>query len=163
MRGVSPRGPTLEGVNFAASDLGAAPLTLRTLLLVVLGLVGLALGLTGRLGWQGKLKRNRFVGVRTAATLRDDDTFRLANQVAGVPNLVAGLIAVVSAVVSFFLPSSGGTITVAVLGAVGTVAVAIGGGLLGHRAAEAVPEPEAPKGCGGCACGAGGCGGLARA
>ncbi len=35
------------------------------------------------------------------------------------------------------------------------VAIAAGGGVLGHRAAEAVPEPapELPEGCKGCACG----------
>jgi hypothetical protein len=44
------------------------------------------------------------------------------------------------------------------------VVVAGAGGVLGHRAAEALPEPE-PAGCGGCACaGAGGaCGVLTRA
>ena len=139
---------------------------MNIVLLVVLGLFGTALGLTGYLGLRGKLARNRFFGVRTSASMRDDETFLLANRVAGLPNLVAGGIAVASGVAAFLASetsntTSNTTVTVGLVGALGAVATAIAGGVLGHRAAAAVPEPVAPKGCGGCACG-GGCGPLAR-
>jgi hypothetical protein len=47
---------------------------------------------------------------------------------------------------------------VAVLALVGALVITAAGGVLGHRAAEAVPqpEPELPAGCKGCQCG--GCG-----
>jgi hypothetical protein len=127
---------------------------------VVLGLIGVAFGTVGFLGVRGNLHRNRFFGVRTKATLRDDDTFALANKIAGVPNLTAGAIAVAAAVAAAVNPAL--TLVIGLVGLVGSVVVASAGGVLGHRAAEAMPE-QAPAGCGGCACGGGGCGVLTRA
>ncbi len=127
---------------------------------VVLGLIGVAFGAVGFLGVRGALRRNRFFGVRTKAALRDDEAFALANRVAGVPNLAAGAIALVAAVAAAVNP--GPVLLVALIGFVGSVAVASAGGVLGHRAAEAMPEPEPAGGCGGCAC-AGACGVLSRA
>jgi hypothetical protein len=128
---------------------------------VVLGLVGVALGLIGYLGLRGKLARNRFAGVRTSAALRDDETFLLANRVAGLPNLVAGAVAIVSGAAALAVPDT--ALTVGLVGLVGAFAITVGATYLGHRAAEAVPAPEAPKGYGGCACGGGGCSAFARA
>ncbi|GLZ33048.1 hypothetical protein Lesp02_52360 [Lentzea sp. NBRC 105346] len=124
---------------------------------VVLGLLGVVLAAVGILGLQGRLRRNRFVGVRTAASLRDDETFLLANRVAGLPNLVAGVVALGAGLATIIAPN----VTVAVIGLVGALGIAVAGGVLGHRAAEALPVPEQPKGCGGCACGGGGCSPLA--
>lgn len=128
---------------------------------VVLGLLGVGLGLIGFSGLRGKLTRNRYVGVRTAASMRDDEAFLLANRVAGLPNLVAGAVAVVSGIAGVVVQDA--AITVLVVGALGAAAITLAGGLMGHRAAEALPEPEAPKGCGGCACGGGGCSTFVRA
>jgi uncharacterized membrane protein len=130
---------------------------------VVLGLVGVFLGLVGCLGLTGKLPRNRFFGVRTAASMRDDETFLLANRVAGLPNVVAALVAVVAGVAIVVDPAV--TLTVGLIGLVGAVAITIAGGVVGHRAAEAMPAPEAPSPCSACACGggAGGCSILSRA
>lgn len=135
-------GPTLDGVNLV--------------LPVVLGLLGVVLAAVGILGLQGKLRRNRFVGVRTAASLRDDEAFLLANRVAGVPNVVAGVVALGSGALVI-----SGPVLIGVIGLVGVFAIAVAGGVMGHRAAEALPVKEAPKGCGGCACGGGGCSPLA--
>jgi hypothetical protein len=100
-----------------------------------------------------RLPRNRFAGVRTAATMRDADTFRIGNKVAGLPVLVAGVVGVLGGVLALLLPSGG--LVVGLLGALGMLAIAVAGGLLGHKAALAVPEPEKelPPGCAGCACG----------
>ncbi|KAA2251355.1 SdpI family protein [Solihabitans fulvus] len=136
-------------------------MTVRVGLLAVLGLAGLAIGSIGVLGLRGKLVRNRFVGVRTAAAMRGDEQFAMANRVAGLPLAVAGLVGLLGAVSAFSMPSTAGTVIAAVIGAVGMAAVSIGGGVLGHRAAEAMPTSSAPAGCTGCVCGGGGCGPLA--
>ncbi|ONI82718.1 hypothetical protein ALI22I_39140 [Saccharothrix sp. ALI-22-I] len=129
---------------------------------VVLGLIGVAFGTIGFLGVRGQLHRNRYFGVRTKATLRDDETFALANKIAGVPNAAAGAIALVAAGAAAVNPAL--MLVIGIVGLIGSVVVAGAGGVLGHRAAEAMPE-QAPAGCGGCACsGSGGaCGVLTRA
>ncbi|HEV2778486.1 MAG TPA: SdpI family protein [Actinophytocola sp.] len=120
------------------------------ILATVAVLAGLVVATVGVLGLRERLPRNRFFGVRTAATLRDEETFRLANRIAGLPGVAGGLVAVLAGLAGY---SAGALI--AALGLVGMLAIAIGGGVLGHRAALALPEPtpEAPAGCGGCACG----------
>ena len=119
----------------------------------VLAVAGLAVACSGLLGLLERLPVNRFVGVRTAATMRDADTFRIGNKVAGLPVLVGGLVGVLGAVLAVALPT-GGLVT-GLLGLVGMLAITIAGGLLGHRTALAMPEPEPqlPAGCAGCACG----------
>lgn len=136
---------------------------MNILLAVVQALVGVAFATVGVLGLSGRLRRNPFVGVRTKAAMRDDETFALANRVAGVPNAGAGAVALVCAVAVLFAPSAVTTLVVGVIGLAGSVALAVAGGLAGHRAAAAMPEPEPAGGCGGCACAGGGCGVLTRA
>jgi len=117
--------------------------------------VGLVVAVVGVLGFLERLPRNRFGGVRTPATLRDDETFRVANKVAGLPIAVAGFVGILGGAAAFAMTGAGGVLVTSVLGLIGTVAIAAAGGVLGHRAAEAVPEPapELPEGCKGCACG----------
>lgn len=120
---------------------------------VALAAGGLAVAVTGLLGFRERLPVNRFAGVRTEASMRDADTFRVANKVAGLPFIVAGLIGVLGGVLLVVLQNGG---LVAVLVSVGgMLVIAAAGGLLGHKAALAVPEPEPelPAGCAGCACG----------
>jgi hypothetical protein len=123
------------------------------LLALVPLLVGSALVVVGLLGLLERLPRNRFVGVRTPATLRTDRAFHLANKVAGLPVAVAGTVGVLSGVLGLLTPS----LVLAAVGFAGLVGIAVAGGVLAHRAAEAVPEPEPapalPAGCRGCACG----------
>jgi hypothetical protein len=120
------------------------------LLALVPLIAGLLIMPVGLLGLGERLPRNRFGGVRTPATLRSDDAFRIANKIAGLPIAVAGVIGIVAGVVGLFAG-----LVVTIVGFVGTVGLAVAGGVLGHRAAEAVPDPrpELPEGCKGCQCG----------
>ncbi|MFT7835285.1 SdpI family protein [Saccharothrix sp. BKS2] len=135
---------------------------MNILLAVVLGLVGVAFAAIGSLGLRGRLRRNPLVGVRTKAALRDDEAFALANRVAGVPNAGAGAVALVCGLVVLFAPTPATALVVSLIGLIGAVALAVAGGLAGHRAAAALPEPEPAGGCGGCAC-AGACSVLTKA
>lgn len=121
-------------------------------------LVGLVVATVGALGFRERLPRNRFGGVRTPATLRDDETFRVGNKVAGLPIAVGGLVGVLGGGLALAMTGAAAVVVTSVLALLGTVVIAGAGGVLGHRAAEAVPEPapELPEGCKGCQCG--GCG-----
>ncbi|HEU5473107.1 MAG TPA: SdpI family protein [Actinophytocola sp.] len=116
---------------------------------------GLAVAVVGLLGSRQRLSRNRFVGVRTAASMRSDAAFRLANRVAGPPTVVAGLVGVLAGVAALLVPGTAAVLACVLLGLAGMIGIATGAGVLGHRAALAVPEPEParPAGCSGCACG----------
>jgi hypothetical protein len=125
--------------------------------------LGVLVGWGGFLGWREKLPRDRGAGVRTAATMRSDEAFRVGNKVAGLPTLVGGLVGVVGGVAGLFMPDTAGLIIATVVGLIGLFALLVGGGVLGNNAASAVPEPSnIPAGCTGCACGAGGCGVLTK-
>ncbi|AXB46275.1 SdpI family protein [Amycolatopsis albispora] len=125
---------------------------------------GVLVGWGGVLGWRERLPRERGAGVRTAATQRSDEAFRVGNKVAGLPTMAGGAIGVLSGIAALFMPTVGGVIIAAVVGVVGTLVLLAAGGVLGNRAALAVPEPApAPSGCSGCACGAGGCGAFSSA
>jgi hypothetical protein len=120
--------------------------------------VGLVVASVGVLGFAERLPRNRFGGVRTPATLRDDETFRVGNKVAGLPIAVGGAVGILGGGAALAMTGTAAIIVTAVLALLGTLGIAAAGGVLGHRAAEAVPEPEPelPAGCKGCQCG--GCG-----
>jgi hypothetical protein len=92
---------------------------------------GLALIVVGVLGWRRRLPRNRFAGVRTVNTLRDEQTFAVGNQVGAPLSIAAGAIAV----------------TLIVLATLGTLGLTVAGGVLGDRAASRMPLPE--SGCSG--------------
>jgi hypothetical protein len=119
----------------------------------VLAVAGAFVACLGLLGLLERLPLNRFTGVRTSATMRDAETFRVGNKVAGLPVLVAGVVGVLGGVLGIVLPTGG--LVAGILGFAGMLAIASAGGLLGHKAALAVPEPEKelPAGCAGCACG----------
>jgi hypothetical protein len=89
--------------------------------------------------------------------MRSDEAFRLANRVAGLPVLVAGVVAVLGGVAAFGLPNTVASVVAAGIGLVGAVAIAGAGGVVGDRAAGALPKPVPPQ-CVGCACG--GCAAL---
>jgi len=118
-------------------------------------LAGLLIAAVGYLGLRERLPRNRFFGVRTSAALRDDETFRLANRVAGLPTMVGGLVGIVAGAAGLLMPYTGGLVAAVIIGLVGLLAITVGGGMLGHRAALALPaaKPEPSAGCGSCVCG----------
>lgn len=132
-----------------------------TLLPLVPLVGGVALLVVGALGLTGRLPRNRYAGVRTAATLRSEEAFRLGNKVAGLPTIAAGAIGVLGAGAGWLTDPLLATI----LSAAGLLTLTVAGGVLGSKAAAAVPdpEPELPAGCKGCQCGSGGCGVFQKA
>lgn len=105
-------------------------------------LLGVFVAWSGFAALRGKLARVRGAGVRTAASLRSDAAFHSANRVAAVPTLAGAGVAVFCGVAGLLTPSTGGMITATVLGVVGLFGLVIAGGLLGNRAAEAVPAQE---------------------
>jgi hypothetical protein len=120
--------------------------------------LGVLVGWGGFLGLREKLTRDRGAGVRSAATMRSEEAFRLGNKVAGLPTLAGGAIAVLAGAAGLAMPATAGLIVAAVVGVLGMLVLVAAGGVLGNRAAATVPEPEpaapeAPAGCSGCACG----------
>ncbi|QNG20712.1 SdpI family protein [Rhodococcus triatomae] len=119
---------------------------------VVLFTLALAVAGVAVAGLTERLPRNRWAGVRTPATLRDDQTFALANRIAG-PTLLAtaGLLA---------LGGLGGLLVGGPLGAGLVVAALVtaaltagAGGMMGAKAAAALPTSDAGacgNSCGAC-------------
>ncbi len=124
---------------------------MRIAFLVVLVVLGVALTVVGVLGWREKLTPRGRLGVRTPAALRSAEAFRLANRVAGLPVLMAGVVAVLGGVAAYATDS----LVIAVIGLVGSVVIARAGGVAGDRVAVLLPAKVAvpPTGCDGCACG----------
>jgi hypothetical protein len=133
----------------------SAPVGVRVTLLILLAGLGIALGLVGSAGWRGRLRRDGRFGVRTPSALRTEESFRVANRVAGLPVLVGGVIAVLGGIAAFLVPTTAATVVTAVVGFVGAVVIAGIAGNIGHRAAMALlaSKPPVPSGCAGCACG----------
>jgi hypothetical protein len=107
--------------------------------LLVLG--GLALAVVGILGWRRRLPRNRFAGVRTVNTLRDDETFAVGNQIGAPLSMAAGAVAVLGGLAVLATPSTAVRLTLIVLAALGALVLTVVGGVLGDKAAKLVPVP----------------------
>lgn len=117
------------------------PVTVRLVVGSLLVLVGLALLVVAALGARSVLRRNRWVGVRTQATLASETQFVAANRAAAVPVGAAGLVAAVGG--AFLLVDDGAVLnwvvlTISLLGVLGMTIV---GGLVGERAAALTPAP----------------------
>ncbi len=131
------------------------PISVRLVVGVLELLAGAGLLAVAVLGARSRLPRNRWAGVRTAATLRTDETFTLANRVAALPVGAAGAVAAVGG--AALLAGADGPLAWVVLAisAVGAVVLAGVGGMIGDRAAAAVPRgpaqrgPAQPTGCAG--------------
>jgi hypothetical protein len=125
------------------------PISIRLALGALELLVGLGLLTVAVLGGRSRLRRNRWAGVRTAATMRSEEAFALANRVAAAPLGAAGLVAA----------AGGGLLLGGADGAAGWVLLAISGvaalvlaglgGAAGDRAATTAPAPAAEPGCAG--------------
>ncbi len=116
----------------------------------VLLLAGVALVMVGALGWRGRLPRNRFAGVRTAATMRSPEAFAVGNRVAGPPTVAAGVVLALGG--GFAVAATGPTAAVvAAVCTVGGLALVVAGGLLGHRSASALAGAT-PARCANCVC-----------
>jgi hypothetical protein len=126
------------------------PLPVRLVLGSLLLVLGVALLTVAVLGLRRKLRRNRWAGVRTHASMRSDAAFAVANQVAAAPLGAAGGVALVggAALLAGATDVLGWTMVVVSLVAVFVLAGV--GGVAGDRAAAAVPSPEpAASVCGG--------------
>ena len=165
--------PAVEGaatdIRRAYDDLVQAGLALTLPLAVVLlllggGAVAMAVG-----GWRGRLSRGGRIGIHTPAAAESDAAFRVANRTAAPVFAGAGLVGVLGGVVILLLPLPvGAAILLFVADLIGVLALLLAGGLLGDRAARAVPvparRPGASAACAGCACGStGGCAVLTKA
>ncbi|MEU7811888.1 SdpI family protein [Pseudonocardia sp. NPDC049154] len=133
------------------------PATLRLVLGVLFVLAGVALVTVAVLGARSALPRNRWAGVRTAATLESAPAWVSANRVAAPPLAAAGAVCLFAGVVLLAGPSAvlGWIVTaIALVGALVLVGI---GGALGDRAARIetatrATEAEADNGCtGSCA------------
>lgn len=124
----------------------AVPLPLRLLLGAVLVLVGVGLLTIAVLGARATLRRNRFVGVRTVATLDSDLAFAHAHRVAAPLLGAAGAVGVAGGATVLAGGPAATTVTVLVLAGIGVLVLAGAGGALGDRAAASLAEPVAEPG-----------------
>jgi hypothetical protein len=108
----------------------------------VLMVAGCAMAIVGVLGWRRRLPRNRFAGVRTLATLRDDETFAVGNQVGAPLAIAAGAAALLGGAAALGAPAASTGWLLVGLSGVGAVGLALAGGVLGDRAASRVPVPS---------------------
>jgi uncharacterized membrane protein len=68
------------------------------------GLAGVVIVWVSVLGWQQKLPRNGYAGVRTPATMRSDEAFRVANKVAAPLAVAGGVVMAAAGVVAAVIP-----------------------------------------------------------
>jgi hypothetical protein len=130
------------------------PVSVRVVIGLLELLVGVAALVVAALGARSRLRRNRLVGVRTAATMRSDEAFAAANRAAAVPVAAAGAVALLGGGALLAGAEGAAGWVVLVIGLVGTVALLGVGGLVGDRAAAAVPPgPAQPNGCAGACAG----------
>ena len=117
---------------------------------VVLFVLALAVGGVAVAGLIGKLPRNRWAGVRTPDTLRSEESFALANKVAGPTMTAAAGLLVIGGIAALTMSVAMG-LGIALVAVVAALFTAGTGGAIGARAAAAMPEPS---GCGNdCNCG----------
>ncbi|TQC50289.1 SdpI family protein [Rhodococcus sp. WS4] len=119
---------------------------------VVLFVLAVAVSGVAVAGLAERLPRNRWAGVRTPETMRDDQTFALANKVAGPTLLAAAGLLVIGGIAGILIGGvfGIGAVLVSVVAAALTAAT---GGSLGARAAAAVPATDT----GGCGSSCGAC------
>ncbi len=121
------------------------------LLSIVSAIVALALAVlwacVGGAALTGRLKRNRWFGVRSDQTMKSEEAFALGNKVAAPGFLGAALVLLIGGVLAFggrwgFVLGFGAIL-------VGLVIVSVVAGL-GMRIAATVPDAEESGGCGCC-------------
>jgi hypothetical protein len=118
------------------------PVTARLVVGSLLVLAGLALVVVAVLGARATLRRNRWVGVRTPATLASETQFVAGNRAAAMPVGAAGAVALLGGAV--LLAGGGGALdwVVLVVSLLGVVGLTLVGGLVGERAAALTPAPS---------------------
>ncbi|WP_138845219.1 SdpI family protein [Rhodococcus pyridinivorans] len=119
---------------------------------VLLFVLALVVGAVGVAALTGKLPRNRWAGVRTPDTLRDDEAFALANKVAAPSMLGSAVLLALGGVASLTLPTVAGIIAVVVTVVAALITAGAGGSVAARVAAATKPEETAGCGtsCGAC-------------
>ena len=121
-------------------------MAVQVILSALLVVAGAALVFIGWRGLRGQLPPNRYVGVRTPATLRSEAAFELGNRVAGPAMLAGGAVAILAGVSEPLLNTAFSAVLVAVLGIVGAFALMVvgdGKGKVGYGLGKAAEVPEA--------------------
>ncbi len=114
---------------------------------VVMFVLALVVGAVAVASLLGRLPRNRWAGVRTPESMRDDETFVMANRVAGPTNAAAALLLLIGGAAGLMLSGAFSVVAVVVCVLAALVTAGIGGSI-GARAAAAAPVPVAEDGCG---------------
>lgn len=124
----------------------AVSIAVAVLLFVLAGLWAVV----GIRGLRGTLPRNRWIGVRSAETMRSDEAFRIANRIAGPGTLGAGLILALGGIATLAVPGGWALAfgLVALVAALAMIGLVSG---IGVRAAATVPADD-----NGCSCCSGG-------
>lgn len=119
-------------------------------------IVAAAVAVVGILAVTGRLRPNRWVGVRTPATLRTTEIFTAANR-AAAPALLGG--AVLFAIAAVPVLAFGGATAwgITALAVVTATVVVISGGQVGVRVAEALGRQKDVDDADGCAGSCGSC------
>jgi uncharacterized membrane protein len=117
---------------------------------VVLWVLGIVVVATGIAALFGLLAPNRFVGIRTAEALKNEETFRLANKIAAPTTILAGALIGAAGLTIHFIGGVTGAI-VAIIAIITAVVVAGFGATVGSRAAKAKASVGVcGQSCGGC-------------
>lgn len=118
---------------------------------IVLLVLAVLLAALAAIGMLGKLPRNRWLGIRNADTLRDDGTFRVANQVAAPTQIAASAALLLGGLVCLKLDGVAGIVVIFVAAAAALVLLTIGAAT-GIRTATAMPDDAGACGnsCGAC-------------
>ena len=130
------------------------PTTVRLLLAVLFVLAGTALVATAVLGARSRLPRNRWAGVRTAASFASAPAWVSANRVAAAPLGAAGAVLLLAGLTLLGGPDAVLAWVVTGVGVVGGLVLGGVAGALGDKAAqlETASRQEQPAGCtGSCA------------
>lgn len=105
---------------------------------ISLGTAGVLLVWLGMKSRAGSLRRNYVAGLRTRATLTDDETWTAAQRAGWVWTTAAGVVSVITGVLILFRPSNAVGAAVAIGGTVIVLSLALLGGIKGEGAARAV-------------------------
>ena len=98
----------------------------------------------------GLLAPNRWVGIRTAEALKDEQSFRLANKIAAPTTILAGVLLAGAGLSIYFLSGLAGSF-VAVVAIVTAIVVAGFGAAVGSKSAKTkAPVGGCGQACGGC-------------
>jgi len=121
----------------------------RLVLGCALLLAAAALLVVAVLGARGRLRRNRWAGVRTRRTLASDEAFTLANRVAAAPLGAAGAVALLGGAVVVAGGPAAVTWTVLLVATAGMLGLTGVGGALGERAVARMQVAADPGACAG--------------